>query len=114
LITSSDSCRLFLWAAFCAGVFISSSGLSVYRLNRAAAAVEVFNGLSDDGLWGIISADSATPAPVVYLHRAYSQLQVRLLAELYVCGFACVHGLEVMTRMHGQKASKRCNWLQIL
>jgi hypothetical protein len=79
-------------------VYISSSGLSVYRLNRAAGAVEVFNGLSDDGLWGIISADTTTPAPVVYLHRAYSQLQVRLLAQPYVCGFECVHGLEVVDK----------------
>jgi hypothetical protein len=50
----------------------------VYRLNRAAAAVEVFHGLSDDGLWGVISADTTT-APVVYLHKPYSQLQVRCL-----------------------------------
>jgi hypothetical protein len=78
------SCMLFLWAAFRAGVYISSSGLSVYRLNRAAGAVEVFNGLSDDGLWGLISADTTT-TPVVYLHRAYSQLQVRLFcAAVYV------------------------------
>jgi hypothetical protein len=57
-------------------VSLNKTGLSVYRLNRAAGAVEVFNGLTDDGLWGLISADrSATP--VVYLHKPYGQMQVR-------------------------------------
>lgn len=56
------------------GVSGSISGLSVYRLNRAAAAVEVFKGLSEDGLWGLLAADSSAPG-VVYLHRPYSQLQ---------------------------------------
>jgi hypothetical protein len=78
-----------------AGVSFSSSGLSVYRVNRAAAAVEVFHGLSDDGLWGLITADSSAP-PVVYLHRPYSQLQVSCQNTqlAFCCCFRIILGLE--------------------
>eukprot|EP00883_Tetradesmus_obliquus_P008492 jgi/Sobl393_1/19206/SZX60145.1 len=67
--TAQEHCR-----GSCKCVSGSISGLSVYRLNRAAAAVEVFKGLSEDGLWGLLAADSSAPG-VVYLHRPYSQLQ---------------------------------------
>uniref|UniRef100_A0A383WAI2 DNA mismatch repair protein MutS-like N-terminal domain-containing protein n=1 Tax=Tetradesmus obliquus TaxID=3088 RepID=A0A383WAI2_TETOB len=69
----SESDRDFNVPTLC-GVSSSISGLSVYRLNRAAAAVEVFHGLTDDSLLGLVSADSSAPG-VVYLHRPYSQLK---------------------------------------
>jgi hypothetical protein len=59
----------------------------VYRLNRAASAVEVFHGISDDGLWGLVTGDSTSTAPVVYLHKPYTQLQVcgfLFIAQLYM------------------------------
>eukprot|EP00775_Hariotina_reticulata_P013292 gene13292-13422_t len=50
------------------GVACSTSGLSVFVFNRASQKMRQYNGLSEDGMWGIINADRLAK-PVVYLHR---------------------------------------------
>jgi hypothetical protein len=67
----------------------------VYRVNRAAAAVEVFHGLSDDGLWGLLGADSSPP-PVVFLHRPYTQLQVQWQER----SCSCIRGSCIFVSSH--------------
>jgi hypothetical protein len=69
------ACDASAAAASAAGVASSTSGLSVFVFNRASQTMRLFNGLSEDGMWGIINADRSAK-PVVYLHRSFGDMPV--------------------------------------
>lgn len=49
----------------------------MFRLNRNVDRLDIYHGLSDEGLWGIIKSERAA-TPVVYLYRPLDAAKVQM------------------------------------
>lgn len=68
----SDSSLLLVCTA---GISLTSTGCSVFVLNRYSDVVSVYHNISIDSLWSLLISDGSR-APVVYMHWPLDQPKV--------------------------------------
>lgn len=54
---------------------LSSTGFSVYELNRSSSVISVYKNLAQESVWSVLTADGSRN-PVVYLHWPLDQPDV--------------------------------------